>query len=62
MEGNKCKGDHIKHICAMAENEKIESIVPLTLEPQYICVNCGRVADSGDNLCKPAHVDSFGIM
>lgn len=61
-EVGKCMGDHSKHICSLAGTNRIESIIPLTTEPKYICVNCGRVADSYDNLCKPAHHDSFGIM
>jgi len=62
MEQQQCTGDHEHHICALADQGQIEAIKEMTSEPQYICVNCGRVADSYDKLCKPAHVDSIMLM
>jgi hypothetical protein len=62
MEDLQCMENHEHHICAMAENHMIEHIKELTTEPQYICVNCGRVSNSDENLCKPVHVDSIGLM
>ena len=57
-----CTGDHAKHICTLVETNRLEAVIPLAEEPQYICVNCGRVANSSDNLCNPAHINSFGLM
>ena len=62
MEELECMGEHQKHICSLAEKHQIEAITPLTMEPQYICVNCGRVAHSNENLCNPANVDSITLM
>ncbi len=48
-----CEGVHSGHICVLASNEKFEEIKELTKKPEYICFNCGRVADCNDNLCNP---------
>jgi hypothetical protein len=48
-----CKGNHEGHLCVLASNDKFEEIKQLTQKPQYICFNCGRVADCDDNLCNP---------
>jgi len=48
-----CKGVHSGHLCVLASNEKFEEIKELTKTPEYICFNCGRVADCNDNLCNP---------
>jgi len=61
MADQKCTGDHSQHICSLAAGKEIEIIRRLTTEPQYICLDCGRVANSEDNLCKPANVDAIGI-
>ena len=61
MAGQKCSGDHSQHICAMAEEKNIQRIKRLTTQPEYICLNCGRVADLDDNLCKPALINAIGL-
>jgi hypothetical protein len=48
-----CKGDHSGHICVFASNDKFEEIKTITKNPQFICFNCGRVADCDANLCNP---------
>jgi hypothetical protein len=48
-----CTGDHQGHLCVLASNEKFERIKELTRNPEYICFNCGRVAECKDNLCNP---------
>lgn len=48
-----CKGDHKGHLCLLASNEAMDEIKELTRNPQYICFNCGRVANSDSNLCNP---------
>ena len=49
----KCKGDHTGHICVLASEGKFDEIKQMTSNPQFICFNCGRVADSEKNLCNP---------
>jgi hypothetical protein len=61
MAGQQCTGDHSQHICALAAEKRIEAIKRLATEPQYICLNCGRVADLDDNLCKPALINAIGL-
>ena len=48
-----CRGEHSGHICVLASNQKFEEIKTLTQKPQFICFNCGRVADCKENLCNP---------
>ncbi len=48
-----CKGDHTGHLCVLVSKKDFEAIRDLVKNPQYICFNCGRVADSEKNLCNP---------
>jgi hypothetical protein len=48
-----CRGDHSGHICVLASNQKFEEMKTLTRKPEFICFNCGRVADCKENLCNP---------
>jgi len=48
-----CYGEHSGHICMLAGNKEFEEIKKLTKNPKFICFNCGRVADSKENLCNP---------
>lgn len=48
-----CKGKHEGHLCVLASQEKFDTIKELTRNPQYICFNCGRVANEACNLCNP---------
>jgi hypothetical protein len=48
-----CYGEHSGHICMLAGNKEFEKIKKLTKNPKFICFNCGRVADSKENLCNP---------
>ena len=52
-ENSVCKGEHQGHICLLASQDKFDEIKELTRNPQFICFNCGRVADSEKNLCNP---------
>ena len=52
-----CKGNHQGHICVMASKELFKEIKDITRNPSYICFNCGRVADKGENLCNPMPLD-----
>jgi hypothetical protein len=48
---------HSKHLCYLnnlgfpVSNEK--EYKQLVKNPEFLCKNCGRVAASEDNLCKP---------
>jgi hypothetical protein len=46
-----CREGHDKHICQMKDD--LEKVKKLVKEAGYICKNCGRVAKSEENLCKP---------
>jgi len=48
-----CEGDHGGHLCLLMSEGKVEDVKKLVTDPQYICFNCGRVADSETNLCNP---------
>ncbi|MFC1498021.1 hypothetical protein ACFLS1_06085 [Verrucomicrobiota bacterium] len=52
-EKKECKGEHQGHLCVLVSGEKFEEIKELVKNPEYICFNCGRVADSDKNLCNP---------
>ena len=53
MTAGACKAseDHKGHLCVLASEGKIAEIRELVKNPQYICFNCGRVADEAANLC-----------
>jgi hypothetical protein len=48
---------HGKHLCYLNnlgfQNSNEEEYKELVKNPEYLCKNCGRVASSQDNLCKP---------
>ncbi len=48
-----CNGEHSGHLCVLASDQKFDEIKELTQNPQFICFNCGRVADCKENLCNP---------
>ena len=48
-----CSGEHSGHLCVLASKQKFDEIKEITRNPQYICFNCGRVADCKENLCNP---------
>lgn len=62
MADQQCNGDHTRHICALAAEKKFDSIKQMILNPKFICVDCGRAADSSDNLCNPVPVNQLGFM
>jgi hypothetical protein len=53
MPKNSCTGDHQGHLCLLASNDQFDKIKELTRNPEFICFNCGRVADCKENLCNP---------
>ena len=50
--------EHEKHLCHLHNisrllEEQPEEYKKLVRNPQYICIGCGRVAASQENLCAP---------
>ena len=59
MEDTKtCIGDHEGHLCiqgtTMFTYDRLNDVKPLVRNPEFICGNCGRVANCDVNLCNPA--------
>lgn len=52
-----CKGEHTGHLCVLVSEKKLDAIKDLVKNPQFICFNCGRVADSDKNLCNPMPIE-----
>lgn len=48
---------HGEHLCYLNnlgfQNSNEQEYKELVKNPEYLCKNCGRVAASQDNLCKP---------
>lgn len=61
MADTKCTGDHLIHICELANQNKFDNIKKLAQNPCYMCINCGRVADSENNLCNPLAFDKIPV-
>jgi len=59
-----CSGDHSKHLCEIAGNERFDLIKELAKAPEYVCMNCGRFAEKSENLCNPMPLSDipFGVM
>lgn len=55
-----CTGDHTKHLCELAGNEKFDLIKELAKAPEYMCTNCGRFADDKNSLCNPVLLTDIG--
>lgn len=62
MTENKCMGDHSLHICELASQKKYDEIKGLAKNPNYMCLNCGRVADEEKNLCYPVAFDRIPML
>ena len=60
----KCSGDHSQHICELAGQGKFDEIKKLAKAPDFMCLNCGRLADKKENLCNPLSLDDvpFGMV
>jgi hypothetical protein len=61
MAEQKCLGNHAVHICELAKNGKFEEIKKIAKEPEFMCMNCGRLADKKENLCNPLAVEQIGL-
>jgi hypothetical protein len=55
MAKHECKTqhDHVGHLCVLVSEGKLDEVKELVTNPQFICFNCGRVADDSQNLCNP---------
>lgn len=62
MKEKKCTGDHELHICELASHDKFNEIKGLAKDPNYMCFNCGRVADKEENLCYPIGFDKIPML
>jgi len=58
---HKCIGEHTLHICELASQDEFNQIKQLAQNPCYMCINCGRVADSEKNLCNPLALDKIPV-
>jgi hypothetical protein len=61
---SQCSGDHKKHLCELAGNEKFDQIKELAKAPDYMCMNCGRLADAKESLCNALALEEipFGVV
>ncbi len=59
-----CKGEHLQHICELVSKGDFGKIKELANAPNFMCVNCGRLADKNENLCNPLSLDKvpFGLV
>jgi hypothetical protein len=60
MKSCECKEEveHKGHLCVLASESKIDEIRERVKNPQYMCFNCGRVADAEQSLCNPMPLKS----
>jgi len=54
-----CSSDHAKHLCEIAGNEQLDLIRELSKMPNFICRNCGRMADGSNSLCDPIPIEDI---
>ena len=57
MSDTICKGEHSGHLCVLVSKKEFEKIKEIVRNPEFICFNCGRVADCRENLCNPMPID-----
>lgn len=55
MTKHACKSqhNHVGHLCVLFCEGKMDEVKALVTNPQFICFNCGRVANDAQNLCNP---------
>ncbi|MBC8453781.1 hypothetical protein H8D64_01855 [PVC group bacterium] len=53
MEDCKTHKNHGGHLCVLVAEEKFDEVKKLVKKPEFICFDCGRAADSKENLCNP---------
>ncbi len=55
----KCSGEHKQHLCEIAGSERFDLIKELAKSPDYMCMNCGRMADDRASLCNPMGIEDI---
>ena len=40
------------YVCSLAAKRRIDKLMQTATHPQYMCSNCGRVADEAQRVCK----------
>jgi hypothetical protein len=55
----KCSGEHSQHLCELAGGERFDLIKELAKKPDYMCMNCGRMADNRASLCNPMPMEDI---
>ncbi len=57
---HECKGtqeEHDKnHLCKIVADRKMWRVKELIKDSIFFCVNCGRAAHTGENLCNPSEI------
>jgi hypothetical protein len=54
-----CPGDHTQHLCEIAGTERFALIKALATQPDFMCMNCGRMADKAESLCNPMAMEDI---
>ncbi|OPZ86655.1 MAG: hypothetical protein BWY76_00846 [bacterium ADurb.Bin429] len=54
----KCDGKHQGHLCVLHSKGLAEEIACVTDKPTVVCFNCGREANSADNVCVPMPLET----
>ena len=55
----KCSGNHTQHLCEIAGSERFDLIKELAKKPDFMCMNCGRMADNRASLCNPMAMEDI---
>lgn len=53
-----CGDKHTGHLCVLQSKGMTAEIACLTDAPTVVCFNCGREANSADNVCVPMPLDN----
>jgi hypothetical protein len=56
---NLCKNpeNHKTHLCELKSAKKMDKVEELTLNPKFICGNCGNSANTEGALCAPGPLE-----
>ena len=54
-----CPGEHANHLCEIAGTENFARIKELAHQPDFMCMNCGRMADKAESLCNPMPMEDI---
>lgn len=48
---------HDNHLCQLVARSSVGEIIDLIDLPGFVCENCGRAANSDENLCRPKNLN-----